>query len=137
MRKIIKLGTILTICSIFLTGCLPDLGGGGAAPPADEYLKGEIIKGFPALPSYENAKVIESYAKGGNYGATLVTNDELAKVVNFYQDALEKLGWDATVSGSGNNFVFDIKNADKIGYVIINTASDNRRTVITIGVSPR
>ena len=137
MGKAIKFGTISVICAIFLTGCVPNIGGGGAAPVVDEYQKGAIVTGFPALPYYENAKVIESYGDEVNFGATLVTDDELAKVVNFYQDALETQGWDVSVSGAGTNFEFDIKNADKTGSIIINTAADNRRTAITVAISPR
>jgi|SRR3972149_5976578 len=132
-----KTAGILIFSSFILSGCLPNIGGGGPPQNEEEFVKGKIVRGFPALPYYENAKIIESYGRSENYGATLVTNDDLAKVVNFYQDALEKLGWDATVSGSGTNFVFDIKNAEKTGSIIINTAADNRRTVITIAISPR
>lgn len=137
MGKVFKIGSIITVCGIFLTGCVPNLGGSGATPVAEEYLKGGIVTGFPALPYYEKAKVIESYGDEVNFGATLVTDDELAKVVNFYQDALEVQGWDVAVSGAGSNFEFDIKNAQRTGSIIINTAADNRRTVITVAISPR
>jgi len=137
MRELFKIGAVFLISSIFLTGCLPNIGSSGGPADADEFVKGQIVRGFPPLPAYENAKVIESYGKDNNFGATIVTNDDLAKVVNFYQDGLELLGWEVSVSGAGTNFVFDIKNEKNIGSIIINTAADNRRTVITIAVSSR
>lgn len=137
-RKFFVNCVFLIILSVFLTGCVPNFGSNaGTREGQEEYVKGAFVPGFPNLPYYENSTVIESYGRDSNHGATLVTGDDLPKVVNFYQDALEKLEWDATVSGAGTNFTFDIKNVKHIGTVIINTAADNRRTVITISVSPR
>ena len=138
MMRFFKTAGIFIFSSLILSGCFPSIGGGTAPHDVEEFVKGGIVQGFPlALPYYQNAKIIESYGRSGNYGATFVTDDDLAKVVNFYQDAFEKLGWDVTVSGSGTNFVFDIKNTTNAGSVIINTASDNRRTTITYSIAPR
>ena len=132
-----KLFLILLI-SMILSGCLPSIGGGGRVVSSDEFVKGKIVKGFPNLPAYPKALVLESYGNEGSYGANFMTGDDLAKVVKFYNDSLPGLGWETQAKKqSETNYVFDIKNAQVAGSVIVNVAADGKKTAITMFVSPR
>lgn len=128
---------LLFLVSFLLSGCLPRLGQEGAGGK-DEYVKGAVAPGFPALPAYEGAEVVESYGFGGKFGAIFMAKEDLDKVVKFYSDSLPKLGWEASlVQEASANFVFQIKNEKQEGSVIVNTAEDGKTTAITIAVSPR
>src|SRR3990167_3686882 len=86
----------LFLIPIALSGCFPSLGGGGRAPAAGEFVKGGIVKGFPGtVPLYKEAVVVESYGDKDSYGASFITSDDLAKVVNYYNTALGTLGWNS------------------------------------------
>jgi len=132
-----KLFLVLLI-SIILSGCVPSIGGGEKVTNSDEYVKGKVVKGFPGLPAYPKAQVIESFGNEGSYGASFMTGDDLAKVVKFYNDSLSKLGWETkAMKQSETNYVFDVKNAQNAGSVIVNVAADGKKTAITMFVSPR
>ncbi|OGD83242.1 hypothetical protein A2165_00730 [Candidatus Curtissbacteria bacterium RBG_13_40_7] len=133
----VRLILILAI-SIILSACVPSIGGGGGVSSSDEYMKGRIVKGFPGLPAYPKAEVIESYGNEGSYGASFMSSDDLAKVVKFYNDSIPQIGWEMQAKKqSETNFSFDVKNAQYQGSVIVNTAADGKKTAITIFASPR
>lgn len=140
VSKSLRVLAILAI-GLFLSGCTAGigLGGGGAkAPASGEFLKGDVVKGFPDLPLYKDAQVIESYGSVSAYGASFIAKENLAKVVDFYNTSLPQLGWNANVSqNSATSYVFDIKNETYAGSVIVNTAADDRHTAITISVAVR
>lgn len=122
---------------ILLSGCIPSLGGGGRAPAAGEFVKGGIVKGFPGnIPLYKEAVVVESYGDKDSFGASFVTSDDLAKVVNYYNTALGTLGWNSELRQvSETNYLFDIKSGALGGVIIVNTASDGKKTAITVSVT--
>lgn len=129
--------SIVLLVSLLLTGCLPKVGTSGQEG-SGEYIKGEVVGGFPPLPLYEGAQVVESYGYQGAFGATFMTGDDLGKVVNFYNDSLPKLGWDMVVNArSQTNYVFEVKNVQSSGEIIVNTAADGKKTAITMAVGPR
>ncbi|MBI2327871.1 hypothetical protein HYU92_06145 [Candidatus Curtissbacteria bacterium] len=136
--KRFKIFVLVSFSTLTLAGCVPMISSGVRPLGAQEFLKGQVVPGFPQLPLYEGAKVIESYGYKGSYGASFVTNSELAKVVKFYNDSLPQLGWETSVKElAPDNYVFEIKNEENIGSVIVNTASDNQKTAITMSVSGR
>lgn len=124
--------------SLVLTGCLPSVGTDRGPSDAGEFAKGQIVKGFPNLPLYPEANILETYGSKEGFGGSFVTSDELAKVVNFYGPALGQLGWESTLrQKSESNYVYEIKNDTYTGEVIINTASDGKQTAITTALGPR
>lgn len=129
---------VLILTSLVLGGCIPKLGPASQSQGTGEYLQGKIVKGFPSLPLYPKAQVLESYGDGREYGAAFITKARLEKVVKFYDEALRKLQWETVVrQQSPNNFVFEIKNAQNKGNIIVNTTADDKKTAISIFVSPR
>lgn len=129
---------LVIISSIILSGCVPSIGGGGGIVSSDEFVKGKVARGFPNLPAYPKAQVLESYGNEGSYGASFISGDDLAKVVKFYNGSLPQLGWETQAKKqSETNYSFDIKNAQYQGSVIVNTAADGKKTAITTFVSPR
>ncbi|MBI2599116.1 hypothetical protein HYW40_02780 [Candidatus Curtissbacteria bacterium] len=136
LMKTKKVLFLLIGVPVLLSGCLPRVGQDSAGGK-DEYIKGAVAPGFPALPSYEGAEIVESYGFSGKFGAIFMANDDLDKVVKFYGDSLPKLGWETSLEETSANFVFQIKNEKQEGSVIVNTAQDGRTTAITIAVSPR
>jgi hypothetical protein len=136
---IFKFLTIIFL-SIVLSACLPSVGnsGGGSKKGADEYSKGGVVKGFPNIPYFDKSKVVESYGFEGKFGASMTTEEQLDKVIDFYNKSLNVAGWDFTFSKkSETNYVFDIKNSENEGFLIINTTADGEKTGITIAVEPR
>jgi len=124
---------------VVLSACIPTtISKGSSSTPTGEYVKGSVVKGFPAnIPLYKGAKVIESYGNQGSYGATFTSSDSLSKVVDFY-NKLPQLGWDTTISQpSATNFVYDVKGGTFIGEVIVNTAADGKTTAITVSLANR
>lgn len=131
---------ILLIASLVLGGCVvPSIGRfGRSSSGGQEYLKGAIVGDFPNLPLYPKARVIESYGADGLWGANFLVDEELAKVVNYYNDSLPKLGWETKLTKEAEtNFLFEVKNAKQTGLVIVNTAHDGKKTAITVTVEPR
>jgi hypothetical protein len=139
MKKRIFL--IITM-SLILSGCLPkaflSTSSSGAVGQAGVFIQGKAVKGFPALPLYPKAKLLESYGANSTYGASAISGDGLSKIVDFYNKSLPPLGWELQlVQNSQTNFVFDIKNSSQQGVVIVNTAADGKKTAITISVASR
>ena len=84
------------------------------------------------------ARVLESYGNNGAFGASFISDDDLDKVVKFYDQSLKKLGWESSQHRqSETNYVFEVKNSAYRGSVIVNTAADGKKTVITIAVLAR
>lgn len=138
MKKVFAL-FFLVFVSITLSACVPKIGTNVKAPPTGEFVKGAIVSGFPDnLPLSEGAEVVESYGSSEAFGALFVVDKDLVRVVNFYNDALPKLGWQSTLSKqSETNYQFGIKNDTYVGVVIVNTASDGEKTAITMSVELR
>lgn len=128
---------LIVVASVLITGCLPNVGDNTKLPkPEGEFKKGVMVSGFPPLPGYPKAKIIESYGSSQSFGASFVTDDNLVKVFDFYNVSFAPLGWTATAhKKSDTNIVFDVKNDKYAGQVIINTAIDGKTTAITIAVS--
>ncbi|MDP2632950.1 MAG: hypothetical protein Q8P25_04500 [Candidatus Curtissbacteria bacterium] len=129
---------VLAIMPFVLSACLPQLGG-GSAPKTEEFASGKVVKGFPdSIPLYKGSLIIESYGGTSGYGASFMSDDNLAKVVNFYNQALPQLGWTVNPKqASQTNYVYEIKNETNSGQVIVNTAADGKKTAITMSVGER
>lgn len=130
---------LILLLSLFAAGCIPRLGGGGQkAEKPGEFVKGRAVGGFPSVPLYPKAKVVESYGDGSSYGASAVSEADLIKVVNFYNESLGQLGWEFIANQkSQSNYQFEIKNNTQQGWLVVNTAADAKTTAITISVTPR
>lgn len=131
---------IIFSVSLILSGCtggfLGESSGGGEG--ADEYKKSAIVKGFPSLPLYPKAKVVESYGFGDKYGAVFITDDNVEKVIEFYTQSLATLGWENNVvRTAATNYQFAVKNNESQGIIIVNLAADGKKTAITVAVEPR
>ena len=141
MHQSKKILLVLTLFStaIALSGCVPKLSGGGGGPKTEEFVSGKVVRGFPAsVPLYKNSQVVESYGGGSGWGASFITDDSLAKVVNFYNQSLSRLGWTvAPRQVDDTNYVFEIKNEKNIGKIIVNTAADGKKTAITMSIDQR
>ncbi len=139
LRANIKKFVVLTMLAILLSGCgLPTAVNNTQKAGKDEYIKGAVIKGFPNMPLFSGAKVVESYGLDGKYGANFTTSKDLVKVVNFYGPALNQLGWEYTLHQKDKtNYVYDVTNMAYSGSVIVNTAADGKTTAITVYVGPR
>ena len=136
MRSIIISG-FLILMFLVLAGCFPRPQSGRIAG-SPEYVKGEVVKGFPKLPLYPEAKVIESFGFKGEYGVSFITDEKISKVLEFYNEGLPKLGWQVEVRRqSETNYLFEVKNAENQGEVFVNTTADGKKTAITIAVKPR
>lgn len=124
---------------LVLSACSLQFAGGGGGPKTEEFAQGKVVKGFPtSMPLYKNAQIVESYGGSGGYGASFIANDNLAKVVNFYNQSLPALGWTVTPRQvSENNYTFEIKNEKDSGRVIVNTASDGKKTAISMSIAGR
>ena len=133
----IKLFVVLLL-TFSLSGCIPTIGNSPSAMAKDEFKKGSYAAGFPTVPLYKNSKVLESYGFGGKFGSASVTNDDIAKVVQFYNDSLKPLGWDYTVKqNSASSYEFIINNSGQQGSIIVNTTVDGKKTGITVSIAPR
>lgn len=131
---------LVLIISVFLSGCFPGLSNGpeGVSTKPGEFAKGKAVKGFPQLPLYPEAKIIESYGSGNSYGASAYTEDEIGKVVAFYETSLEALGWETTLAEQPVGYYnFDIKNQKQKGSVIVNRAADGKTVAITLSATDR
>ena len=129
---------IAALLSFLLTGCLPKLGDDSGPRSESEFVKGQAVAGFPNIPRYEKAQILESIKDGDSYGASFIVEEELAKVVTFYTDYLPQLGWESIVTKkSETNYQFDVKNADYSGQIIVNSASDGKNVAISVYVEPR
>lgn len=139
MKKIL----LIIGASVVLSGCIPSAFIGGSksntvAGGPGTFVKGKAVKGFPALPLYPKAKLLESYGANSSYGASAVSDDGLSKVLDFYNQSLPALGWEPKLAKqSETNYVYEIKNSQLQGVVIVNTADDDKKTAITISVAPR
>lgn len=134
----VKLIFLLVAVPLFLAACLPRIGGGGQETVKEEYLKGKVVSGFPNVPLYPKSQVIESYGNKNSYGASFFVDEDLKKVLDFYRSSLASTGWEASeVKKAADNYVFEVKNKDYRGQVIVNAASDGKQTAITISVASR
>lgn len=133
-----KFFLILIFFSFALAGCIPKVAKDNSAKGTGEFVKGQVVAGFPNLPLYEGAEVVQTFGQAGSFGGSFMVDEDLIKVVDFYSKYLPAAGWEASLrQASATNFVFDVKNAANIGTVIVNTASDGKQTAITMALEPR
>ncbi len=136
-KRILIFGALVMIPFV-LSGCLPAVGPATNQQGTGEFVKGAAAKGFPLVPLVPKATILESVADKESFGLSAISDNDLGSVVKFYNDSLKQLGWDAQVTKqSETNYVFDIKNDKSQGSVIVNVAADNKKTAITISISPR
>lgn len=136
MKKVV----LVLFLSLVLAGCFPGLRNKSEGPSSKpgEFVKGRAVGGFPNLPLYPKARLIETYGNGTSYGANAYSRDEIAKVIKFYEDSLPKLGWESSLTQDGNgSYIFKVNDQTKKGWVIINTASDGKTVAITLAVTAR
>ena len=138
MKKFLVLATLF-LTSIVLSACFHTIGTSGTASEKGEFAKGRLVEGFGAnVPLYKEAVPVETYASEDAFGGSFMSEDSFSKVFKYYQETLPKLGWEMEVgSQSESNYVFDIRNQEYRGSVIVNVAADGRSTAITIAVSKR
>ncbi len=131
--------SVFFISPLILTGCAPKTNfSDQKVSESSQFLKGGIVEKFPGVPIYPEAKIIESYSSGTNFGASAYTEDSLDKVIDFYSNAFMEFRWENNVTvQSTNNYLFEFKSQEFRGTVIVNPASDNASTAITITASPR
>lgn len=130
--------TLLILMPTILAGCLPKVAQKGtASEQSAEFLKGAIARNFPSIPAYPKMIIVESYGDENHWGASFLAGDNLDKVVKFYEKSLGQSGWDSALIKRGQTYVFEIKNEKTHGQVIINKASDNKKTAITVWAEPR
>ncbi len=133
-----RLLLLLFIIPLVLTGCLPKIGLGGGESPKEEYLKGKVVGNFPNIPLYPKSRVIESYGFNDTFGSSFAIDEDLKKVIEFYNNSFPLLGWEfASRQVSNDNFAYDVKSEKYQGQVVVNTAADGKQTAITISLSPR
>lgn len=136
MRKVVF--GVLLLVPMVLAACLPTIGPSDTSVSSNEFIKGSVVKGFPSVPLIPKAKVLESYSNKGNFGASFISDEKLSKVIKFYDESLTKLGWESMLQEqSETNYVYNIKNASQEGSIIVNMAADNKKTAISIFISPR
>ncbi|OGD88808.1 hypothetical protein A3I53_01715 [Candidatus Curtissbacteria bacterium RIFCSPLOWO2_02_FULL_40_13b] len=129
---------LIAISSLILSACIPRLSSNGGSTDSGEYAKGKVVAGFPGLPRYPKSQVIETIGQKGSYGGTFVVDKDILKVVKFYNESLPKLGWEVKVrQQSQYNYLFEIKNSNLYGTVIVNTAADGETVAISMAASPR
>jgi len=134
MRKLL----IFLAISVLFSGCSANFGASSQKQTKREFLKGAVVKGFPAVPLYPKSKILESYGYGNSYGASFISSEKLDKVIKFYQQGFGQLGWESTLrKRSDTNYVFSIKNNKYSGELIVNVAADGKNTAITTYVSGR
>lgn len=137
ISNIFKIAVILLI-PLVLAGCVNFGVGGGGSNPQGEFLQGGVVKGFPSVPVYPKSQIGETYGDGSVFGASLVSGDSLAKVLDFYNNNLVKDGWETNLNQLAEaNYEFLIKNASYEGKVIVNKTADGKKTAITISLSVR
>ena len=129
---------IVLAFSFFATGCIPKLGNDGTVVSQSEFIEGKAVSGFPNVPRYPESQLLESINDKNSFGASFIVEENIQKVVDFYSSSLTATGWEsAFVKKTETNYVFEIKNADFSGEVIVNTASDDKSTAISVFVEPR
>jgi len=134
----IKKAIIMLAFSFFATGCIPKLGNDGTVVSQSEFIEGKAVSGFPNMPRYPKAQLLESIDDKGSFGASFIVDEELQKVVDFYFGSLPQFGWEVTnIKKADSRNVFEVRNAQYSGEVVINVASDSKSTAISVFVEPR
>jgi len=139
IKKKTLAAAVILMLPVVLSGCAGGFGvGGGTSNPQGEFVQGAVVKGFPPVPVYSKAQIGETYGDGNVFGASLVSSDSLAKVLDFYNKGLVQDGWETNLSqATDTNYVFQIKNPAYQGEIIVNTAADGKKTAITISLNKR
>ena len=128
---------VLAMLPVLLSGCMPTAGESDSTG-SQVYVKNGVVKGFVPMPLYPKAQPVESYNFNSNMGASFISGDSLAKVVNFYSKGLTQIGWEQNLyKQSDSSYIFQIKGVKYQGEVVVNTASDGKKTAISVFVFPR
>lgn len=134
----IKKLAVLILISTMLAGCLPSASPKNQQKSGQEFVKGAVVAGFPNLPLYPGAKVVETFKQDKKYGGSFMVRDDLVKVVNFYSKVLPEGGFESKLAqNSSSNYTFSISNSTTAGKIIVNTAADGKQTAITISIEGR
>jgi len=134
----IKKVIVVLAFSFLVSGCIPNLQTDDAEVSQSQFIKGKAVAGFPDMPRYPKAQLLESIDDKGSFGASFIVDEELQKVVDFYFGSLPQFGWEVTdIKKTDSRNVFEVRNAQYSGEVIINTASDSKSTAISVFVEPR
>lgn len=132
------LGVLVLTASVILSGCVPSVGP-STSQKGDKYVfvKGAVASGFPQIPIYPKAQIIESYSTDTSFGALVYSTDTLDEVVEFYRQAFVQNGWENNLARQGeDNFLFEFKSPEHRGDIIINNTT-NKSTAITITATKR
>lgn len=137
----IKKFLVVLVFAVALSGCIPSVITNSEKEAAkNEFTKGGAPLNFPPLPFYTGAKVLEGYGSNSTsgWGLSAITTDELEKVVKFFNENLTIAGWEYnTIHKDVATYVFEVKNSQYEGEIIVNTAADSKKTGITYSVSKR
>lgn len=133
------LGVFLLLASVILSGCVPSVSGPSGVQKAGKYVfvKGAVASGFPPIPLYPKAQIIESYSTDNNFGVSAYSTDTLDEVVEFYRQTFIQNGWENNLARQGeDSFIFEFKSPEHRGDIIINNTT-NKSTAITITAAKR
>jgi hypothetical protein len=106
---------------------------------------GKLVPDFPDLPSYPNAKLIESKSyteeEGLGFSAKYQINDSLSNIFNWYQEKLIQNGWEISYasqfSHEPNNFLLEVvkrgpEERDTIVLGINGLKSEDNATILLL-----
>lgn len=133
------LSIFVFLAAVILSGCVPSVSGPSGAQKAGKYVfvKGAVASGFPPVPLYPKAQIIESYSGDDNFGLSAYSTDTLDEVVEFYRQSFVQSGWENNLARQGeDSFIFEFKSPDHRGDIIINYTT-NKSTAITITATKR
>lgn len=129
---------IVFIFSFLVSGCIPRLQTDDNQVSQGQFIKGKAVSGFPDMPRYPEAQLLESIDDKGSFGASFIVDEDIQKVIDFYNQSLPQFGWEVTnLKKTDSQNVFEVRNAEYNGELIINTASDSKSTAISVFVEPR
>src|SRR3989344_4920511 len=104
IKKII----IMFAFSFLLAGCIPKLSNDGTVVSQSEFIKGKAVSRFPNIPRYPKSQLLESINDKNSYGASFISEENIQKVVDFYNSSLTATGWESTlVKNSQTNYAFE------------------------------
>ena len=136
-KKFLPTLSIFLILPLILAACLPSLGPSDKSEGLPDYVQGRVVANFPPIPFYEEATVIESYGYKGTFGASFISSDSVKDVSEFYNRSLAEAGWEVNSEAVERGYLFKVKNEKYQGEVIVNSASDDKKTAITMAISEK
>lgn len=100
----------------------------------------QIPNGFPSdVPIYKPSEVVASSKANGSYGVSLLTNDSLQKVTDYYNSELPKQGWQSSEDTgqfnlSGGSVATFTKGNQTLGVIMASDNKSGSKTSITLTV---